>query len=582
MPALDKGAITAVLGQPRVDVAVERALALGFLTSDHGQVELHPLLRQFLREKLVERTESEVHLFVARVGKRLLELERWDDALTVAEEFRLGPLLETALELSFDELLREGRVSSVERWLELADILRITSPALEIAASEVALRRGVRARAEAFALAALAQSPQGDSAARALILAGRAAYFDDRYDEANAYFRKARAEAATTRQVRESLWGLFICLNQCDSDEAALVLDEFVQRAGGDPEAELRAATARCILVDRVGNALGAKQAADRAAHLVTRSRDPMIRSSFMNARARALAQAGRYADALAIADEGREEASRYRLDFAESILDCTEGMAQLGLRRFSAARLSLARAASKAERLGDLHNQVDAAAIRCRLLVAMGRARDAIAVAEPRWERLPSPVMWSELAACRALALACLSDARTGDALAESGKHSTAWFSRLICLFADAILQLQRQSPEAEAAVDRALDSTTETGIVDPFVCAYRGFPALLERAVRRAQARETIHRILAQANDHELGRRVGLNIEARVPHAAGLSPREEQVLALVSDGLMNKQVAATLYISESTVKVHVRHILEKLGAQSRTEAVALAQTRG
>ena len=56
--------------------------------------------------------------------------------------------------------------------------------------------------------------------------------------------------------------------------------------------------------------------------------------------------------------------------------------------------------------------------------------------------------------------------------------------------------------------------------------------------------------------------------------PAKAALSPREEEVLHLISLGLSNAAIASELYISEATVKVHVRHILEKLGARSRTEA--------
>jgi DNA-binding NarL/FixJ family response regulator len=53
-------------------------------------------------------------------------------------------------------------------------------------------------------------------------------------------------------------------------------------------------------------------------------------------------------------------------------------------------------------------------------------------------------------------------------------------------------------------------------------------------------------------------------------------LSSREQEVLGLVAQGLRNREIASALYIAESTVKVHVRHILEKLGVRTRAEAVA------
>lgn len=59
-------------------------------------------------------------------------------------------------------------------------------------------------------------------------------------------------------------------------------------------------------------------------------------------------------------------------------------------------------------------------------------------------------------------------------------------------------------------------------------------------------------------------------------------LSPRELQVLDEVAQGRSNREVASALHISENTVKNHVRRIMEKLGASSRTEAVALAARNG
>jgi DNA-binding NarL/FixJ family response regulator len=59
-------------------------------------------------------------------------------------------------------------------------------------------------------------------------------------------------------------------------------------------------------------------------------------------------------------------------------------------------------------------------------------------------------------------------------------------------------------------------------------------------------------------------------------------LTPRELQVLDLVAEGLPNKAIAGRLDISEHTVKFHINAILNKLGAQSRTEAVTLATRMG
>jgi DNA-binding CsgD family transcriptional regulator len=59
-------------------------------------------------------------------------------------------------------------------------------------------------------------------------------------------------------------------------------------------------------------------------------------------------------------------------------------------------------------------------------------------------------------------------------------------------------------------------------------------------------------------------------------------LTPREVEVLRLMGDGLVNKEIAERLGISEHTAKFHVASILGKLQASSRTDAVAQGMRRG
>jgi DNA-binding NarL/FixJ family response regulator len=59
-------------------------------------------------------------------------------------------------------------------------------------------------------------------------------------------------------------------------------------------------------------------------------------------------------------------------------------------------------------------------------------------------------------------------------------------------------------------------------------------------------------------------------------------LTAREVEVLREVAGGNRNRDIAEHLFISEETVKVHVKHIMDKLGASDRTEAVAIAIRRG
>ena len=60
------------------------------------------------------------------------------------------------------------------------------------------------------------------------------------------------------------------------------------------------------------------------------------------------------------------------------------------------------------------------------------------------------------------------------------------------------------------------------------------------------------------------------------------GLTAREVEVLQQIAGGNRNQDIARRLFISEETVKVHVKHIMEKLGARDRTQAVAIGIRRG
>jgi two-component system NarL family response regulator len=81
--------------------------------------------------------------------------------------------------------------------------------------------------------------------------------------------------------------------------------------------------------------------------------------------------------------------------------------------------------------------------------------------------------------------------------------------------------------------------------------------------------------------AGERPLSPRIQARLDERADREA-LTPREVQVLQLVSRGLRNKQIAAELNISEETVPVHMRNIFIKLNVRERTSAVHVAVRRG
>ena len=142
----------------------------------------------------------------------------------------------------------------------------------------------------------------------------------------------------------------------------------------------------------------------------------------------------------------------------------------------------------------------------------------------------------------------------------------------------AGAIVAQRCGGPDSD--VLRSIEIAEQFGVWDAFVTAVRAWPPLLETLVEMRGYRPALVTVLRNSYDYDLARRVGLDLgrRPRYPSSlATLSPREHEVLELVRQGLTNADVARVLFISESTVKVHVRHILEKTGARSRTEAATM-----
>lgn len=82
-----------------------------------------------------------------------------------------------------------------------------------------------------------------------------------------------------------------------------------------------------------------------------------------------------------------------------------------------------------------------------------------------------------------------------------------------------------------------------------------------------------------------HAGKKRIPAEIAAHLAEHIGedaLTEREIEVLRHVAEGNRNREIAERLFISEETVKVHIKHIMEKLGASDRTQAVAIAIRRG
>lgn len=141
-----------------------------------------------------------------------------------------------------------------------------------------------------------------------------------------------------------------------------------------------------------------------------------------------------------------------------------------------------------------------------------------------------------------------------------------------------EAIPALNEAHPEAALLVLTAYD--TDERVLGAIRAGARGY--LLKGASLEAIARaiRVVH-----AGESYLDPRIANKVLAELrphKHTTTLSDREREVLRLVAEGLANKQIAQSLGVTERTVKYHVTSILNKLGAENRAHAVALAAQRG
>jgi DNA-binding NarL/FixJ family response regulator len=143
------------------------------------------------------------------------------------------------------------------------------------------------------------------------------------------------------------------------------------------------------------------------------------------------------------------------------------------------------------------------------------------------------------------------------------------------------ALEGLREAGSEARAIVFTAYD--TDQRILGALRAGARGY---LLKGASRAEIFDAIRTVNAGGSllQPDVTARVLEHIgrgDARA-QADQLTPRELEVLGLISQGLHNSEIAGRLFVTERTVKFHVSSILAKLGADNRTEAVALAARRG
>jgi len=138
----------------------------------------------------------------------------------------------------------------------------------------------------------------------------------------------------------------------------------------------------------------------------------------------------------------------------------------------------------------------------------------------------------------------------------------------------AEATAAIVQEFPDA-----RILMLSTHSGEEEVFGALQSGGRGYILKSAMREELLRAIREVFQ--GRRYLDPTVAPLLAARMSHRS-LTSRELEVLRMVTKGLGNKEIAASLSIAEVTVKLHVSHVLEKLGVKDRTEAATVALQRG
>jgi DNA-binding NarL/FixJ family response regulator len=310
--------------------------------------------------------------------------------------------------------------------------------------------------------------------------------------------------------------------------------------------------------------------------HLVD---DPRVRTSFIYTCAYAYGLRADYDRSARLFEPLMRDVDEFGLDFVRPYADWIRGAVALGTRRFGDADRFVRRVERVAEAVGSDVHRVNADALRARLLLQAQQTKAALALVAKDPPTAVMPSFRAEFLSTRALGYACIGEKRAAlEAVEQSESISTAVEVRVLNAATRALLALGRNG--TDEIVGAWLQARKDGGW-DLLLCALRCRPELAVAVAEHGEAaRQDLEELFRRSRDRALAKRIGAR--PRDPRGVReiLSPRELEILDLIRRGLKNREISAALFIAESTTKVHVRHIFEKLGVRTRAEAVGRYET--
>jgi ATP/maltotriose-dependent transcriptional regulator MalT len=369
-----------------------------------------------------------------------------------------------------------------------------------------------------------------------------------------------------------SLWFAFLAAHDQQDERRRELLERLAGLGDTSADLRVRVALGRANLELVSGSATKALAACNAAVGLVRQVQDVMLSTTFLYNLSVVRIETGEFASALEASEAVLELAERYGISFAASYAAISAANACTAMRRLRDARKFLGRA-RKFENSKHIGGNI--AIAECRLAVAAGDLGKACDALESAMAVQTTAGLQGELRATRGLVLAAAGDVDAAEASFEDALSVSAHYDAM------ALVQLGRGIVALEKFGDThtptaAVEDVLRTGFINSLVLACRAYPAVAATAANKADLAARLKEVFLASRDVDLGRRLGLPMSRAWRRGEVLSPREREVYELLAAGRSNPEIAKMLFISESTAKVHVRHIFEKLGVHSRAAAVA------
>ena len=571
-PDLERTTLQELFGEA-AEGLLEDARELGFVNSASGGDEMHPLVRDFLFEKL--RAAPENPAMVADAVESCTRRARWDRAFELILKFERDDLVEKTLVLAYMPLIRSGHTGTLAAFATKVRASAATlPPAVNLAEADIALADG--AFDLASRIAERATTRMGDThelASRAHAIIGASAYARARLPEAEAAYRSAFEAARTEDDRVAALRGWAMSCLQAEVPAPTWVMETLEQRRSESAVDLVRYLTLELTQRHFTTGFADAQPLIDEAAAVLHQVDDPRTRSSFANVTAYATSLASRYVDARRWQDICDSDIAAFDLDFARPHSLWNNAHLALATRKFGHAERLLQKLEDAIQNHPLDFHVLNARILRGRLALQTRKVDAALAALPAIRREAVIPSIHGEYLATRGLALAI--NQRSQDALDlvdAAGEATSAIEVRVLQAAVRAIASATR---DRTRLATHAWDLADELSAWDPLVASIRASRELADTFAGIATIRPALGSLYQRSNDLGLARLAGVRTRAIGAPEHLLSPRELEVLGLMARGYRNHEIATALVLSLSTVKVHVRHIFEKLGVRTRSEAV-------